>query len=504
MRRFQFKEAIVDEPSQSLSDIFDQQGKLKQEVVDTIQRAIQEIKSQFPNLQIEDYFVVGAAVTYQYSPNSDIDTTLVVPNAPNDLFKQVDDWIGQNIDPKYKFGSRPYQFKVSRQGRNQIAAFDAVYDIGSQVKTGMPSWIKKPDPNKSQLDFKRFITDEQSKEHNLYKSIEKTIKPSIEELFELIKNSGGNLTEEIKRQTLAVLHRYKLVKNMRSKSYDSQQTDPRDQGKISRNWGIGNIIYKFLDREGYIELFQTLKKLVESQFQNFKALFGSLTSLLQRVVRSTIGFTMPRIQQQTQQQTQPMMQTASVSYNRPLISESGVKRVLIIDVESTCDDTGPITNEIIEIGMADTGGKSFPSIFIKPEHSTVTKYCTNLTSLTPEQIEKLGKTPKEAYAQLNKIFSQYQVWASYGEYDRIMMEKMQSLYGLSLNMPQHQNIRLLFAQKVLNSNDPHAAPKNPKDALEMLKIPFRGFNHRGEDDAVNLITLYNVINDESALARHLR
>ena len=58
-------EAIVDKPSQHLSDIFDEEGKLKPEVINTIQKGIQEIKSQFPQLPIDDYFLVGAAVTYQ-------------------------------------------------------------------------------------------------------------------------------------------------------------------------------------------------------------------------------------------------------------------------------------------------------------------------------------------------------------------------------------------------------------------------------------------------------
>lgn len=480
-----YKEAIVDTPSQTLSDIFDQDGKLKQEVVNTISRGIQEIKNQFPQLPIDDYFVVGAAVTYQYSPKSDIDTTISVPRAPDDLFKQVDDWIGKNLDPKYKFGQRPYQFKVSKGTRSQLQAFDSVYDIIGQIKTRQPSWIKKPDPNKTKMDFKRFISNEESKEHELYKSIEKTIKPSIETLFNLIKSSGGAINDQIKQQIILVLDRYKIIKKLRSKAYDGP-VDARDQDKISRNWGVGNVIYKFLDREGYVNLFGILKELVKNQFQDFTSVYEKLKSILQSLVRSSIGFMgQPQINQQ--------LQTSSVSYTPPLLSEEFNKeKVLIIDVESTCDSS-PITNEIIEIGMADTLGKSFPSLFIKPSKSNVTKFCTNLTSITPEQIEKLGVTPKAGYRKLNKIFSSYDKWASYGEYDKEMFLKMQNLYGISINMPKHENVRLLFAKKVLHSNDPHVAPKNPKDALAMLKIPFEGFNHRGVDDAVNIAKLYNIL-----------
>ena len=60
-------------------------------------------------------------------------------------------------------------------------------------------------------------------------------------------------------------------------------------------------------------------------------------------------------------------------------------------------------------------------------------------------------------------------------------------------MPEHENVRLLFAQKVLNSTDSQVAPKNPKDALELLGMSFKGFNHRGADDAMNIASLYNVL-----------
>lgn len=499
-----YQEAIVDSPNQSLSDIFDPEGKLKPEVVNTINKGVQEIKNQFPNLPIDDYFVVGAAVTYQYSPKSDIDTTISVPRATDDVFKQANDWIGSNLDPKYKFGARPYQFKVSKGTRGQLQSFDSVYDIQSQIKTGKPAWIKKPDPNKTNMDFKKFISNEESKEHNLYKSIEKTIKPSIESLFKLIKASGGVLNDQIKQQTLTVLDRYKIIKKLRSKSYEGSE-DLRDQGKISKNWGVGNIIYKFLDREGYIDLFGTLKELVKNQFQNFTSIVGKLTSILQNVVSSSIGFAVGRMKppqprpqqpQQPRPQQSPQLQTASVFHNSPMLAEdrSIKKKVLIIDVESTCD-TSPITNEIIEIGLSDTSGAKFPPLFIKPNKSEVTKFCTKLTSITPEQIDELGLNPQEAYGKLNKIFSMYDKWASYGDYDKEMLLKMESLYGLTINMPEHENVRLLFARKVLNSNSPQAAPKNPKDALEMLGMSFKGFNHRGADDAMNIANLYNVLQD---------
>lgn len=460
-------EAIVDKPSQHLSDIFDEEGKLKPEVINTIQKGIQEIKSQFPQLPIDDYFLVGAAVTYQYTNQSDIDTTVSVPRADEQLFKQANDWIGSNLDAKYKFGQRPYQFKVSRGTRKQLAAFDAVYDVLSQIKTNKPSWIKQPNQTQTHNSFKQFVANAESKERQLYSTIERTIQPSLQRLLSMIKTTNGQLTNEIKKQIQTVVERYKVIKNLRGKSYDGPQ-DPRDAGKISNNWGIGNVVFKFLDREGYLEAFKLIKEILQSNYSQFSSNVNQLVNILSKVSSDEHGY---------------------------VHENSNLEKAIIIDVESTCDKNKEgFTNEIIEIGMADSSGKGIPSIFIKPQHSKITPFCTSLTTLTPEEIEEKGQDPKRAYKNLESIVSRYNKWASYGYYDKEMFDKMNNLYGLNLKLPnEHINVRLIFAQKILNSNDAQKAPKNPKDALEMLGKKFQGVNHRGEDDAINVANLYNLL-----------
>ena len=100
-----------------------------------------------------------------------------------------------------------------------------------------------------------------------------------------------------------------------------------------------------------------------------------------------------------------------------------------------------------------------------------------------------------AYNKLDKISLRYTTWASYGDYDKEMFEKMSELYDRNINLPvKHINVRKLFAQKVLNSDNPKQAPKNPKDALIELGYEFSGFNHRGIDDAKNISHLLNLLN----------
>ena len=71
--------------------------------------------------------------------------------------------------------------------------------------------------------------------------------------------------------------------------------------------------------------------------------------------------------------------------------------VLIVDVESTCwkkhKNPPGEQSEIIEIGICtyhiETGEiKDKKSIFIKPTESTVSPFCTKLTTITPEMLDE--------------------------------------------------------------------------------------------------------------------
>jgi predicted nucleotidyltransferase len=117
------KEAIVNTVSDKLSDIFDEKGIMKSEVINSINRGLDIIKKQFPDLKIIDHYVVGAAVTYQYEDESDIDITVVLdPTTPPEKLKEVDKWIEKNLDGTMKYNARPYQFKVNFKGRNKSNA----------------------------------------------------------------------------------------------------------------------------------------------------------------------------------------------------------------------------------------------------------------------------------------------------------------------------------------------------------------------------------------------
>jgi inhibitor of KinA sporulation pathway (predicted exonuclease) len=167
-------------------------------------------------------------------------------------------------------------------------------------------------------------------------------------------------------------------------------------------------------------------------------------------------------------------------------------RVLVVDVEATCWEGTPPegqTNEIIEIGVCEldvltTERVSKRSILVRPERSTVSPFCTELTTLTQDQVDQ-GVTFVEACRLLRKDFgAKDRVWASYGDYDRKQFER-QGTYPFG---PRHVNVKTLFALT-------RALPREVgmAQAMELAGLPLEGTHHRGDDDAWNIAALFGTI-----------
>ena len=165
-------------------------------------------------------------------------------------------------------------------------------------------------------------------------------------------------------------------------------------------------------------------------------------------------------------------------------------QILVIDLESTCWKDEPPEgeqSEIIEIGICILDLESLErrdrlSILVKPENSRVSPFCTELTTLTQEQVDE-GFTFKAACKILEKkLRSRERLWASYGDYDRRQFESQCQATGVRYPFgPTHLNVKNLFA---LMQGMPRELEL--REALEYLDIPMEGTHHRGFDDAWNI------------------
>jgi inhibitor of KinA sporulation pathway (predicted exonuclease) len=167
--------------------------------------------------------------------------------------------------------------------------------------------------------------------------------------------------------------------------------------------------------------------------------------------------------------------------------------ILVIDVEATCWSGMPPEgqeSEIIEIGICPldvASGERLEkrSLIVRPEHSKVSEFCTQLTSLTQKQVKK-GMAFADACALLEREYgSKKRIWASYGDYDRTIFQRQCDTRGVNYPFSStHLNVKSLFG--IMNALPYEIGMAR---ALAMGGLELEGRHHRGEDDAWNVARL---------------
>lgn len=165
-------------------------------------------------------------------------------------------------------------------------------------------------------------------------------------------------------------------------------------------------------------------------------------------------------------------------------------KILVIDIEATCWEGAPPPgeeSEIIEIGVclleAMTGERSGKqSILVRPERSRVSAFCTQLTTLTQEEVNR-GITFSAACLLLQQQYAaRHRTWASYGDYDRRQFQKQCESFKVDYPFgPTHINVKNLFALAHGLADEVGMA-----QALERMQRPLEGVHHRAGDDAWNI------------------
>lgn len=171
------------------------------------------------------------------------------------------------------------------------------------------------------------------------------------------------------------------------------------------------------------------------------------------------------------------------------------EKVLVIDLEATCWESNSSKpadeqNEIIEVGWAllDVPSNTLVrtgTILVKPIHSRVSSFCTQLTTITQEMVDTEGVTLKEAFDYLvDELGSKNMSWASYGEYDRNMVRRQCGVFGLAYPFGEtHTNVKTLFKELYKGHRGNYGMATAYK---AVFGKPIEGTHHRGGDDARNI------------------
>jgi inhibitor of KinA sporulation pathway (predicted exonuclease) len=170
-----------------------------------------------------------------------------------------------------------------------------------------------------------------------------------------------------------------------------------------------------------------------------------------------------------------------------------VSLINVVDVEATCWEGQPPpgqVSEIIEIGLTvvdldEQARLAKHRILVRPQRSRVSPFCTELTSLTQDEVDQ-GVTFAEACRTLAREHDAATIpWASWGDYDRNQFTRQcrQTNTEYPFNS-DHTNAKLRFTEA-------HNLRKRPgmAQALTLAGLPLEGRHHRGDDDSWNIAAL---------------
>jgi inhibitor of KinA sporulation pathway (predicted exonuclease) len=168
-------------------------------------------------------------------------------------------------------------------------------------------------------------------------------------------------------------------------------------------------------------------------------------------------------------------------------------KIVVVDIEATCWDGDPPpgqVNEIIEIGICllDVATRDLThkrSLIVRPEFSSLSPFCAELTQLTPDQLHNGLEFAKACWILEREYDTRNRLWASWGAYDRQLF--VSQCNARKVRYPfskKHANIKRVFADA--EGNRIAMLP-----AMAAIGLEPEGAHHRGDDDAWNTARLLN-------------
>lgn len=167
-------------------------------------------------------------------------------------------------------------------------------------------------------------------------------------------------------------------------------------------------------------------------------------------------------------------------------------RVVCFDLEMCCwnQDGVGTTGEIIEVGLAEIDVLKEEIVkraqyYVKPETDEVSKFCSELTGITPRKIEKQGRPLEEVIQSMIKNFGgANKIFAAWGRDDLILSQECEQK---SIPMPFKEFINLATLYRVQNRVKDKRI--GHREAQENKGIEWEGRQHSGYVDAYNLAKL---------------
>lgn len=263
-------ENVLDYPRNALaSDVWDKNGEILPTVKNEIMKRFNSWKKEYaPDMKVLDAYILGSITTYQFNKTSDIDVNFIV------------NWEKSKIDKVWKMlpnnntlqGTKhPINLYVSAN-KNDVNKSKTLYDLQNE------KWERKPDkddvaiPQKYSLEIARLFMDGIDSRIN---ELERDRK-ELEQLEELLDSDNSyvdkkELEEEVERKKDeisadidAIRLALYIVTGFRKEGFSDQEWKFKFNINVTTNDDpnktLNNLIYKELEKFGYLEKIKKITK----------------------------------------------------------------------------------------------------------------------------------------------------------------------------------------------------------------------------------------------------
>lgn len=173
------------------------------------------------------------------------------------------------------------------------------------------------------------------------------------------------------------------------------------------------------------------------------------------------------------------------------MAKQKLRRLNIYDLEATCWEDREKTKregEIIEIGIVPLDLRTMEvrydlgqSWLIKPKRTEISKYCTELTGITQDEINAKAKPLNEVMNSIRKSYSKENPCAGWGWYDYWKLNQACSENNVDFPFNRmYQDLKMLYALLAKRTK-----PAGLREAISEQGLKFIGDQHRALNDAIN-------------------
>jgi predicted nucleotidyltransferase len=239
--------SVVDPIRSTLDKNIIKNDKIDSNIREKILIQADQIEKYFKK-KIQKIYVIGSSLTYQHTPECDIDITLLI-NVDKDKLKTLNQEVKEKFNEKIFVKKHPINFHFI-SGRLYKFKTDAIYDLKAD------KWLKKPEAL-SEHEVEEIIKECQGvKEFN-------EILQEYSKLKHLLKNYEANSKslEGIFDQAFKVNYLFEKIRDIRREEFNKR----KDPNIPSANFRCSNIIYKMLEQYGLNNLANQITKFVQSR-----------------------------------------------------------------------------------------------------------------------------------------------------------------------------------------------------------------------------------------------